>query len=113
MMRVAELWRARTSPAREGASAPAVTTPARGARGGKGKSRSQRREEERDARRAASASAVVRWRALGSAQANHPLHGEVPNEVKLNDWGERNYRGRVAMYEDWHCLWASTHRVRS
>lgn len=54
---------------------------------------------------AASASKVVRYALSVQPRLKSTRSMEkFRNEVKLNDWVERNYRDVVAMYEDWHCL---------
>ena len=111
MMRVAEaVASAYLSRVREGASAPAVTTPgSRALAAAKGKSRKavQAERAKRSAMLAAAASAskVVRYALSVQPRLKSTRSMEkFRNEVKLNDWVERNYRDVVAMYEDWHCL---------
>ena len=54
---------------------------------------------------AASASKVVRYATSVQPRLKSTRSMEkFRNEVKLNDWVERNYRDVVAMYEDWHSL---------
>ena len=111
MMRVAEaVASAYLSRVREGASAPAVTTPGtRVLAAAKGKSRKavQAERAKRSAMLAAAASAskVVRYATSVQPRLKSTRSMEkFRNEVKLNDWVERNYRDVVAMYEDWHSL---------
>lgn len=110
-LRVAEaVASAYLSRVREGASAPAVTTPgSRALAAAKGKSRKavQAERAKRSAMLAAAASAskVVRYALSVQPRLKSTRSMEkFRNEVKLNDWVERNYRDVVAMYEDWHCL---------